>query len=118
MSRGARFPGSGRKVTVTVGGAHPLVRALIGSLDGMWSNGLAGRTGKVRAGDGADPAYSFRGYVAYQRTSAIPPGAVAGVLRSPFTALPATSPADIQYATDPGARVLAHLATLTPLGAR
>lgn len=112
------WPSNLAQLRIAVGGVQPLVRGVIGALDAAWSNGLAGRSGAIRTGDGADPAYGYRGYVAYGNTAALMPGAAATLRRSPATALPSTSPAEVRYLSDAGQRVMDHLRQLTPNGAR
>lgn len=111
------WPDNLRRVQVTVAGVPDMVRGLIARLDAVHSDGLAGRSGVIRAGDGADPAYGFRGYVAYRRTAALEGAASDTLRRGPWTALPATS-GDVNYLTAPGASVMDHLRGLTPGGAR
>lgn len=111
------WPANAVRRRITLAGVPALVRGVIGALDASLSNGLAGRSGTIRTGDGADPAYGFRGYVAYQRTAALEPGASATLRRGPDTLLPSTS-GDVRYLSPAGQTVMEHLRRMTPAGAR
>lgn len=112
------WPSNAARVRVLVAGVQPLVRGVIGALDVALSNGLAGRSGRIRIGEASDPAFGYRGYVAYQRTAALPYPAAATLRRSPNTALPSTS-GDVSYGLSPaGQAVMEHLRRLTPNGMR
>lgn len=116
-NHGARgwWPGNRHVLKVVVAGVQPLVAGVIGALDISGSRGLAGRTGaKIRIGDSADPEFSYRGYLAYQRLNAIPPGAAATLRRGPSTILPSTH-GDVRTI---GGTVQDHLAQVTPGGLR
>lgn len=110
------WPANGRRVTVLVGEAPAIVRAFVGAIDRRHSDGLAGRSGAIRAGTTADPAYRWNGYTAYQRTAAIPFGAARTLRRGPVDALPDTS-GDVRLSVA-GQAVMDHLRNITPQGAR
>lgn len=79
-----------RVVQVLLGGPDPVTRGTTGAHDTAWASGMDGRTGTIRAGDGADPVYGFRGYLAHQSTYQIPYGAARTLQRGPNIALPST----------------------------
>jgi hypothetical protein len=78
-------------VRTTIFGVPKLVAGYIGAIDAAQSNGMAGRSGKVRAGDSADQMYHFSGYFAYAATAALQGGVSTNLRRTPYTLLPATS---------------------------
>ncbi len=115
---GACWPSNAARIRILVGGVQPLVRSVIGALDIAQSRGMSGRSGAVRIGDTSDPAFGYRGYVAYQEAAALQPGASTNLRRSPNIALPSTS-GDVRYGLSPaGQAVMDHLRRLTPNGAR
>jgi hypothetical protein len=109
------FPANLRPVRTSVGALPPpLVRGVIGALDAAYSHGLAGRSGRIRTGEGSHPDYKFSGYVAYTGSAVIAPGASSNLRRGPDTILPATS-GDVRTLAG---SVQDHLAQLTPKGWR
>lgn len=111
------WPSNVAQRRITIPGVPALVAGVIGALDAAQSHGMAGRSGTIRTGDSSDPAYRYAGYVAYQRSAALRPGASATLRNSPLTALPATS-GDVRYLSPAGRTVMDHLRQLTPAGAR
>lgn len=114
-ARRGGFAGNLRVIRTLIAGLQPIPTGVIGALDDAYSHGLAGRSGAIIAGEPSDPMYRFSGYLAYDRTALIPPGASTTLRHDPDTALPGTSGA---VRTVPGGTVQDHLAQLTPGGWR
>lgn len=112
------WPDNVKRVTTTIFGVPALVAGYIGAIDAAQSNGMAGRSGKIRIGDSADQMYHYSGYLAYGATASIPAGASANLRRSPYTILPATS-GDVRSASSGGSpTVMERLANQVPAGWR
>lgn len=114
--RRAGWPANVEVRRVTAGGVPAIVRGIIGALDSAWSHGMAGRSGAVRAGDGADPAYRFSGYLAYTPVPALQAATAATLRLSPNIGLPNTA-GDVRYVLSPAGKTLTDaLARLAPGG--
>lgn len=108
------------RVRVWAAGPDPVAAGTVGAVDAAWSNGMAGRNGAIRAGDGGDPMYKFSGYLAAAPTQGFSPAVTAAIRKGPPTLFPSTS-GDVRSeatASSGGSSIADILARLTPAGSR
>lgn len=113
--RSGWWPGNLRVVRAAVAGLQPVITGVVGALDAAQSNGMAGRSGAVRVGESTSTSWKYEGYLAYDKSAHLPPGASTNLRRSPDTAYPSTS-GDVRV--QGLGTVAGHLSALTPGGRR